>query len=471
MRRLPQRFEENDRTTGEVVVSWIRVAMGISMVSVLAAGHEMHWYGTAAWAVLLFGIAYSWVALVWVAREAARGRVGNATAYTLTALDAGIIVALTGLTGLWTSPMLPILLVVVFTQGIRFSLSRALVVALLTTAGLVAVILWVPRPDFGRAERFRQAAWWSWMLLSSAIAAGVLSHAAALAQRKRAGAEAAVAAEHRRLDEERALRQRLEAIDEARKDFLHALSHDFRTPIASLEALAQALGWEQHPLSETEKAEVIALIQSHARQLGAMLGEVREVAVTESLGTGQRVEIADVFMPELIQSAAVAAGLPADRVALSIDPGLKVLRSDGRKLFRILTNLLENAHKHSPAGERIEVRLARRKEMVELAVLDRGPGIPPELAGEVLRKGVSFGQHRSTGLGMWIVAQFTAALDGELEVDARSGGGLIVRARFPARIATDSHVAGADTASAGPVPGPDAPAAPDPSERTVASEA
>ena len=323
--------------------------------------------------------------------------------------------------------MLPILLVVVFTQGIRFSLSRALVVALLTTAGLVAVILWVPRPDFGRAERFRQAAWWSWMLLSSAIAAGVLSHAAALAQRKRADAEAAAAAEHRRLDEERALRQRLEAIDEARKDFLHALSHDFRTPIASSEALAQALVWEQHPLSETEKAEAIALIQSHARQLGAMLGEVREVAVTESLGTGQRVEIADVFMPELIQSAAVAAWPPRR-------PGGVECRSGPEGPPQRRPQALPDPDQ--PAGEcpqalagreRIEVRLARRKEMVEWpsstggrASRPSGREGPPE--GRQLRPAPFH------GLGMWIVAQFTAALDGELEVDARSGGGLIVRA-------------------------------------------
>jgi signal transduction histidine kinase len=73
--------------------------------------------------------------------------------------------------------------------------------------------------------------------------------------------------------------------------------------------------------------------------------------------------------------------------------------------------------------------------MVELAVLDRGPGIPPELTSEALQKWVSFGQHRSSGLGMWIVAQFIAALDGEVAVDPRPGGGLIVRARFPARIA------------------------------------
>ena len=428
-------FEDTDRTAGEVVVSWIRVAMGISMVSVLAAGHEMRYYPAAAWAVLLGGIAYSWVALVWVAREAARGRVSNATAYALTFGDAGIIVALTGLTGLWTSPMLPILVLVVFTQGVRFSLQRALVVAVLTTVALVTVILLVPRPDLGHAERVRQAAWWSWMLLSGGILAGVLSHAADIAHRKRARAEAAALAEHRRLDEERAVRQRLEAIDEARKDFLHALSHDFRTPIASLEALAQALGWEQHPLSDAEKAEVIALIQSHAGQLGAMLQEVREVAITESLGAPQRVEVADVYMPELMRSATSAAGLAPDRVSTSIDPGLKVLHTDSRRMFRILTNLLENAHKHSPATERIEIRLARRKEMVELAVLDRGPGIPPELRGEALQKWVSFGQHRSSGLGMWIVSQFIAALDGEVAVDPRPAGGLIVRARFPARIA------------------------------------
>jgi signal transduction histidine kinase len=431
---LRQRFEDTDRTAGEVVVAWIRVAMGVSMVSILGTGDEMRYYRAAAWTVLLSAIAYSWAALVWVHREAGRGRVSNATAYTLPALDTLIIITLTGLTGLWTSPMLPILVLVVFTFGVRFGLQQTVAVAVATSAALVAVILLVPRPDFADGERVRMAAWWSWMLISGGILAGVLSHAMDLAHRKRARAEAAAQIEHRRLDEERALRQRLEAIDEARKDFLHALSHDFRTPIASLEALAQALGWEQHPLSGEEKAEVIGLIQSHAGQLGAMLGEVREVAITESLGAPQRVEESDVFMPEVIRSAASAAGLAADRVSMSIDPGLKVLHTDSRKLFRILTNLLENAHKHSPASERIEVRLAIRRQMVELAVLDRGPGIPPELTSAALQKWVSFGQHRSSGLGMWIVSQFIAALDGEVAVDPRPGGGLIVRARFPSSI-------------------------------------
>ncbi len=191
MLNLRKRFEENDRTTGEIVVAWIRVDMGVSMISVLAAGNSMRYYPTAAWTVLLGALAYSWIALVWVFREAGRGRVSNATAYTLSVLDGGIIITLTGLTGLWTSPMLPILVLVVFTFGVRFGVGQTVAVAVVAAAILVAVILAVPEPDFDHGERVRMAAWWSWMIVSGGVLAGVLSHAADLAHRKRARAEAA----------------------------------------------------------------------------------------------------------------------------------------------------------------------------------------------------------------------------------------------------------------------------------------
>ncbi|HEY3241564.1 MAG TPA: HAMP domain-containing sensor histidine kinase [Acidimicrobiia bacterium] len=428
---LRMRFEETDRTAGEVVVSWIRVAMGISMLAVLATGPSMDYYPAAAWTVLALGIAYSWVALVKVAREARRGEVSRRTAWVLTALDNGVIVVLTGLTGGAHSPMLPILVLIVITEGIRYSVRGALLTASAAAATLVPVILSVPRPDLAWDERVRQAGWWTWMLVSGGILAGVLSYAADLARIRRARAEAEAEAEHRRLDEERRLRQRLEAIDEARKDFLHALSHDFRTPIASLEALAQALGWTRTPLTDTEREEVIELIQSHARELGVMLQEVREVAITESLGADQRVEIADVYMPEVIRTAAAAAGLSPERLVSTVGLGLKVLRTDGRKMARILTNLLENANRHSPPSERVEVQLSRNLDKVVLMVLDRGPGIPEDLTARAFEKFVSFGERRSSGLGMWIVSQFVDALGGEVLVEARRGGGLVVRVCLP----------------------------------------
>jgi signal transduction histidine kinase len=421
----------DSRTSGEVIVAWIRVGMGITMIAVLATGDDMGYYPAPAWTVLATAVTYSWIALLVVTRQAERGEVRRATAYTLTALDAGFIVALTGLTGITASPMLPILIAVVVSQAVRYSLGQALLVASLTAAVLVPVILSVPEPALAMHERVRQAWWWTWLLVSTAVMAGALTLAADRAQKRRAQAEAAAEIEHRRLEEERSLRQRLEAIDQARKDFLHALNHDFRTPIASLESLSEALNWQRHPLSEEERVEVTTLIGRHARQLAAMLQEVREVAITESLGVQQRVELAEVYMPQLIHAAGMAAGLVPERLVSVIDPALKVLRTDESKLQRILTNLLDNANRHSPPDEPVEVHLTRGEAMVELSVLDRGPGIPPELASRTFEKFASFGEHRSSGLGMWIVSQFVAALGGDAAIEPRPGGGLIVRVRFP----------------------------------------
>lgn len=252
-------------------------------------------------------------------------------------------------------------------------------------------------------------------------------------RRERAEAEARVEAraEEARQAEEWQLRQRLEAIDQARMNFLQALSHDFRTPIASLEALAHALDRPADGLSAEERSTMLELVESHARQLGSMLEEIQEVANTESLGAELRVEKSDVYMPDLIRRAATAAGVNGNRLVMAIDPGLNTLRTDDHKMRRILTYLLDNANKHSPEDEPLEVRLRRSGRSVELAVLDRGPGIPPELAARALEKLAAFGHHRSSGLGMWIVAQFVAALGGSVAIQTRPGGGLVVRARFP----------------------------------------
>src|SRR5439155_26526262 len=220
------------------------------------------------------------------------------------------------------------------------------------------------------------------------------------------GAAAEAEAEHRRLDEEHRLRLHLEGVDAARRDFLHALAHDFRTPISSIEALSTALARRSADLDPQERADLAGLIERHARHLSTMLGEVREVAVRESLGADRRVELADVYVPDLVRSAGAAAGLEGERLVSVIDDGLTLLRTDGEKTLRILTNLLENANKHSPPGESVEVSLVRRDGSVEMAVLDRGPGMPPEFAPRPLVKSASYGPKRASGPALWVAARF-----------------------------------------------------------------
>ena len=426
------RAVRDSRVAAERFVSWVRLAIATSMAVVVAfEGSDRVPYPRAAWIILTAAIVYAWLAFVKTSRDARRGETNLWTAWVLSALSGIFVAAAAAVTGAARSPIIPVAITVVISTAIRFDLARSLAVAAAMAASLSGAILWVPKPEVAWSERLRDAIWWSWLMMAVALLVGVLSRAADLARQARAEAEAETAAEHRRLDEEHRLRLHLEGVDQARRDFLQALAHDFRTPISSIEALSTALARRSVDLEPQERADLAGLIERHARHLSAMLGEVREVAVRESLGADRRVELADVYMPDLVQSAGAAAGLEPDRLAPSLDDGLNLLRTDGDKMMRILTNLLENATKHSPPDAAVEVSLARREGSVELSVLDRGPGMPAEFAPRAFEKSASYGPHRSTGLGMWIVAQLVESLQGTVWAEPRPGGGLVVRARFP----------------------------------------
>ena len=429
---MPSKAVRDSRVAAERFVSWVRVAIAASL-AVVVAFHDPDDvpYPAAAWGVLAAAIVYAWLAFIKTTRDARRGETNVWTAWSLTALSGIFVAAAAALTGAGRSPIIPVAVTVVISTAIRFDLARSLAMAGAMAGALAAAILWVPQPALPSGERIREAAWWSWLMIAVALLVGVLSRAAGLARQARARAEAEAEAEHRRLDEEHRLRLHLEGVNQARRDFLHALAHDFRTPISSIGALSTALARRSDDLDPDERAEVAGLIERHAGHLSAMLGEVREVAVRESLGVDHRVDLTDVYVPDLVRSAGAAAGLDNDRVIADIDSELILLRTDSEKTMRILTNLLENAKKHSPPDAPVEVTLARRDGAIELAVLDRGPGMPADFAPRAFDKSTSYGPQRSTGLGMWIVARLVESLQGTVWAEPRPGGGLAVRARFP----------------------------------------
>lgn len=429
---MRSRAVRDSRVAAEWFVSWVRLAIAASMAVVVAfQDRDDVPYPGPAWIVLAAAIVYAWLAFIKTSRDARRGETNLWTAWALTALSGIFVAAAAALTGAGRSPIIPVAITVVISTAIRFDLARSLAMAGAMAASLAAAILWVPEPALPWTERIRDAAWWSWLMIAVALLVGVLSRAADLARQARARAEAEAEAEHRRLDEEHRLRLHLEGVDQARRDFLHALAHDFRTPISSIGALSTALARRSDDLEPAERAEVAGLIERHARHLSAMLGEVREVAVRESLEVDRRVDLTDVYVPDLVRSAGAAAGLDSDRVISDIADDLILLRTDGEKTMRILTNLLENANKHSPPDAPVEVTLVRRDNSIELSVLDRGPGMPADFAPRAFEKSASYGPQRSTGLGMWIVARLVESLQGTVWAEPRPGGGLAVRARFP----------------------------------------
>ncbi|WP_181779773.1 sensor histidine kinase, partial [Pseudonocardia pini] len=100
-------------------------------------------------------------------------------------------------------------------------------------------------------------------------------------------------------------------------------------------------------------------------------------------------------------------------------------------LRRVLTNLAENAARHSGEAP-VELELSSADGLLTAEVRDRGPGLPPGQEGLVTTKGVAVGERRGTaGLGLWIVEALVGAMDGELTLEPREGGGLVARLVLP----------------------------------------
>lgn len=263
---------------------------------------------------------------------------------------------------------------------------------------------------------------------------------------------------------------------EPEQGFLRVICHEFRTPIASVEALARAMRRRPSSLGVEEQAEVLRLIEDHARHLSAMLDSVRVVAEhLPAVGdTGPRTE--PVRLCDVVAGAGWAAGLDG-RVRIDIDPAVVDVRIDVPKVRRILTNLFENAWVHG--REPVTLRARRRVSDLELLVADRGAGLPKRIAARVFGNDVAgdgatgldprhgqaeaepaagpdprhglleavgaaapdhaprdvagrAGQNATgSGLGLWIVAQLVAVLGGSVEAVASTPLGPGVQVLLP----------------------------------------
>jgi signal transduction histidine kinase len=133
----------------------------------------------------------------------------------------------------------------------------------------------------------------------------------------------------------------------------------------------------------------------------------------------------------VITAAADAVGLAAPRLRLTVDSDVGAVTINAQGLRRVLTNLLENAARHGREAP-VDVTCSRSGGELVIAVLDRGPGIPPESLGELTTKYLSLGGQRGTaGLGLWIVQQIVEAMGGRVDFTARDGGGLVATVRAP----------------------------------------
>src|SRR5262245_61650617 len=234
------------------------------------------------------------------------------------------------------------------------------------------------------------------------------------------------------LEREHAANEHLRALDELKTTFMQAVSHDLRTPLASVLGFAVTLERHYRTLPAEQVEELLQRLASNARRLDRIVVDLLDLdrlsrgAAEPHREPTDLVRLAEGVVGEL-------DGLAGRDVWVRALPLIAVV--DAAKVERILENLLVNAVRHTPAGTPVWVRVTPQDDGVQLVVEDAGPGVPFSLRDAVFqpfRRGPSATPHApGSGVGLALVARFAALHGGRAWVEERPGGGASFRVSLP----------------------------------------
>jgi two-component system sensor histidine kinase KdpD len=210
-----------------------------------------------------------------------------------------------------------------------------------------------------------------------------------------------------------------------RCSILASLSHDIRTPLTALVGTADTL-LLSGKLDQEKQKSLLGGLRDQAESIHHLVVNLLEMT---RLQTGA-VELNRAWQPieEVLGATLKLAGdMTGQRtVAVAIEPGLPPLLIDAVLIERVLWNLLENACKYSPESSPIELSATRQGDFVDVAVLDRGPGLPPGREESIFRlfqRGDGESNIAGAGLGLAIARSITDAHQGQLLAKNRPDGG------------------------------------------------
>ena len=214
--------------------------------------------------------------------------------------------------------------------------------------------------------------------------------------------------------------------EKLRTTLLSSVSHDLRTPLASITGASSTIVADIDQLSQDTVRDLGRSINKEAERLSHIVNNLLEVTRLES-GTVQ-LNKQPYFIEELIGSALerLAPVLKKHNVVPQSEEDLPLVLADGVLIEQVLINLLENAVHYTPQGSTITISAVRKGTNVLVSVADNGPGIPEGNENKIFDKFYSIGQddvQKGTGLGLAICAGIINAHAGEIWAENRPQGG------------------------------------------------
>jgi two-component system sensor histidine kinase KdpD len=231
--------------------------------------------------------------------------------------------------------------------------------------------------------------------------------------------------------------------DRLRGALLTSISHDLKTPLASVLGAASTLRDLGAGLTDAQKNELLGTMIDESERLNRFIANLLDMTKLESGAIVPNTAPHDVG--EIVGSALRRAGkiLIHHKVSLELSPNLPMLQLDAVLFEQVLFNLLDNAAKYAPTGTTISIRGARDQGTVSLQIIDEGGGIPPAELESVFDKfyRAQKGDHvrPGTGLGLAISRGFVEAMHGTISAANRADrSGAIITVRLPVPVATDT---------------------------------
>jgi signal transduction histidine kinase len=421
--RLEHLHERDVRHVAQIIVV-VRVTVVASVGALVLFGERYSEHPVLVTLALLMSLGYS---LLLLGNEQLEMRYTR-TAGLVTGLDLGLAIVLVWLTGGIGSPVIAVLLLIVVVAALRHPPAGALLTAAVTAFAIFATATFSGRSEVTFPVGVL-ALWWPLYALITAALTVALSILVEREHEFRLRADLEAEEEHAAAEEERDLRQRLLDAYQAQQDGLRVILHEFRTPVISLTGLTEALSDTDHPMTPANAATTARIAREQSRHLQDMLAALGDVAISwrPAFASGR---VRDVVLEELAGAAGSAAGVPGERLVVRVPAGATA-RTDAQALTRIVTNLVENAARHSGTAP-VEVEMSADADHLEVRILDRGPGVPVSVHGDLSRMYTSVGnKHGTAGLGLWIVQQIVDAFGGRLTFANRDGGGLMVDVSLP----------------------------------------
>lgn len=234
----------------------------------------------------------------------------------------------------------------------------------------------------------------------------------------------------------------LQETDRLRRELVSNVSHDLRTPLASMHGYVETLLLKNHSLSEEERLRYLEITRKHSLRLGRLIGDLFELSKLDSASIQPTLE--RFSLAELLQDVTQEFELEAEKKGILIEvnvlPEASMVHADIGLMQRVLENLLRNAVRYTPAGGTISISLDKKPGCVAVAVADTGCGIAEHELERIFDRFYRSEQgeeerSNSAGLGLAIVKRILDLHGSRITVSSALNEGTCFEFDIPARAA------------------------------------